>query len=723
MQAAILLFIFGVTVRLVNYFDVFPGGNRIYLFDPDCYMRLRKVMVYLAAFPRPLVFDYFQGFPHGTGIISAPIMEYLLAAILFPFTGRQIDEHLLTVIMAFIPPLIGGITVALLYLLVREWFGSTSGIVAALFLSLLPVHIESTLLGRFDNEMMEPLMFVLIICVYLRTYRSETAGNWLFLGLLQALFLILWRGALVPLAVIGLDILFRAARTGRWARFNREASSAYSLPAAVIGLICLSDIWGTRNTFSYNIVSWFHVTLFAVAGIVVGVAGHLTSEKRSVRVAAGLVIAAACLAIFPAMKPGLLVAMGGNEWIDSISQYLPAYNDVSTFFNYGIFSIIAPAAAWLAMKGDERAQLPRRFLLLSMIFLFLLALLRRRFGHFYAVEAAIAAGLLPLLVQRGVRNRFNLSGGKLLFLSLTALLPLQLITSVAYPSLSSQSTGPLKGDLEESFLWLRSRTPSAGDPYHPDRLPPYSVLTHWDLGGYLETIGQRPSVATSYGMETYGLEEAAKLFLSRSSAELSSVLDSNRSKYMILYNPIDKLEMYTGLLKVENDYIVDKWDPERKRFAYTPKAAALDLAVVRLYIADGSLVSAGNLLFQPIEGVRLVYESAGLADLGSFPWGVHQVKIFERTAGARVLLPPTIGCSAIAEQQVVTNQGRVFIYRNRGQADKGGSVAITIPYPPKQGNDGVGAVGPVNILCGSRSIRADITADAVLSGRTIPLSW
>lgn len=723
MLVTLLLFIFGLAMRLINFFQVFPGGNRFYLFDPDCYMRLRKVMVYLAAFPKPLVFDYFQGFPQGTGIISAPLMEYLLAAILFPFTGRHIDEHILAMIMALIPPLIGGLTVALLYLLVKKLFDATSGVIAAIFLAFLPIHIESTLLGRFDNEMIEPLLLVLIISVYLKTYRSETVRTWLTFGLLQTIFVVLWRGALVPLAVIGLDILLRACRTKTWGRFNRQAASGYFLTAALIGLICLTNIWGTRDSFSYNTVSWFHVTLFAAAATFISIAGYLTADKRLPRVMTSLVLISVCIALLPYVKSGLLVAVGGNDWIDSISQYLPAYNDFKTIYSYGLFSCIAPIIAWLALKDEERAQLPRRFLLMSMVFFYLMALLRRRFGHFYAIESAIAAGMLPLLLQKTVGNRFTATPAKLICLSLIILFPLQAVTAIRYPALSLKTTGPIKGDLEESFLWLRNNTPPAGDPYHPDILPAYSVLTHWDLGGYLETIGQRPSVATSYGMETYGLEEAGRLFLAESSSELAAVLDRNISKYMILYNPIDKLAMYTKLLKVENKFIIDKWDAERKRFAYNPTAEALNLAIIRLYIADGSMVSAGSLLFQPIEGVRLVYESTAFADLGSFPWGVHQVKIFERVSGARLEVPALSGCSVLAEQQVVTNQGREFVYRNIGQDIGNGRMEITVAYPPKLPNSSVGAVGPTKIICGGRSIRVDIPADAIASGKTIHLSW
>jgi len=721
MPTAILLFLLGTAARLINFLDIFPGGGRAYLFEPDCYMRLRKVMVYLAAFPRPLVFDYFQGYPQGTGIISAPLMEYLLAALLFPFTGREIDEHLLTVVMAFIPPLAGGLTVALLFLLVREWLGTTSAIVAAAFLALLPVHMESTMLGRFDNEMIEPLMFVVSLRLYLRTYRDDAPGNWLRLGIAQALFVILWRGALVPLGVIGVDILLRAYRPGERGRFSPHAASCYLLPAALFALVCLTDIWGTRASFSYNIVSWFHVLLFGLAAGVVSAAGYLASAKRSVRLLAFGVMASVCLALFPFLKPGLMVAAGGNEWIDSISQYLPAYRDGSTVYLYGIFPIVAPVAALLWLRKNERSDLPRRFLLLSLVFCYLLALLRGRFGHFYAVEAAIAAGFVPLLLRERFAGRFA-SPLIASSLSLAALLPLQLPTLVLFPSLSSQTTGPLKGDLEQTFLWLRKETPPAGDPYRPDRLPAYSVLTHWDLGGYLETIGQRPSVATSYGMETYGLEEAGRLFLSTDSAGLTRVLDRNRSRYMILYNPLDKLEMYTRLLKVENRFFVDKWDEARKRYAFVPTAEALDLAVLRLYIADGSMVSLGKLTFQPIEGVRLVYESGSPAELGGFPWEVRQSKVFERVAGARVVVPPAGGCTVIAEQTVVTNQGREFIYRNLGRADVAGGLSVVLPYPPKLG-EATGAVGPAIISCGGRRATAEISAAAVASGKTMPLSW
>lgn len=721
MAAVILLFLFGTAVRLINFLDIFPGGGRVYLFDPDCYMRLRKVMVYLAAFPRPLVFDYFQGYPQGTGIISAPLMEYLLAAMLFPFTGHGIGEQQLATLMAFIPPIAGGGAVALLFLLVRQWFGTVAGVVAAVFLALLPIHIESTLLGRFDNEMVEPLMFVLVIHLYLRTYRNETTRSWLLLGMAQALFLILWRGALVPLAIIGVDILLRACRTEVRGRFNRDAAACYLLPAALFALVCLTDIWGTRASFSYNIISWFHVLLFTLAGAVVCAADLLAAERRSVRLLAGGAMAGACLALFPLLKPGLMVAAGGNEWIDSITQYLPAYRDGSTFYFYGLFPILGPLLAWLWLKKDKREQLPRRFLLLSILFFFVLALLRRRFGHFYAIEAAIAAGFVPLILREKLGERIASSPLSACVLSLGLLLPLQLTTAAVFPSLSSQTTGPIKGDLEQTFLWLRNNTPAAGDPYRPDRLPTYSILTHWDLGGYLETIGQRPSVATSYGMETYGLEEAGRLFLSTDNASLVQVLDRNRSKYMILYNPLDKLEMYTRLLKVENRFFVDRWDPQRGEYAFVPTAEALNLVVLRLFVADGSMVPFGNLTFQPVEGVRLVYESASPAELGGFPWVVRQAKVFERVAGARVVVPAIGGCTVMAEQTVVTNQGREFTYRNRGRAD-GGRVSIVLPYPPK-GGDATGAVGPARIVCGGRTLTAEISAAAVVAGTTIPLAW
>lgn len=722
MPAVILLFLFATAVRMINFLDIFPGGGAVYLYEPDCYMRLRKVMVYLAAFPRPLVFDYFQGYPHGTGIISAPLMEYLLAAVLFPFTGHRIDEQQLAALMAFIPPVAGGVTVALLYLLVRQWFGTVSGVVATVFLALLPIHIESTLLGRFDNEMMEPLMFVLVTHLYLRTYQNETLRNWLFLGMVQTLFIILWRGALVPLAIIGTDILLRVYRSEGRGRFNRDAATCYLLPAALFALVCLTDIWGTRDSFTYNIISWFHVLLFTLAGAVVFAADLLAAERRSVRLLTGGAMVAACLTLFPFLKPGLMVAAGGDDWIDSITQYLPAYRDGSTLYFYGIFPIVAPLVAWIWLKKGEREQFPRRFLLLSLLFFFLLALLRRRFGHFYGIEAAIAAGIVPLLLREKLGGRMTSSPLITYALSLAALFPLQLTTAAVFPSLSSQTTGPIKGDLEQAFLWLRNNTPPAGDPFHPDRLPAYSVLTHWDLGGYLETIGQRPSVATSYGMETYGLEEAGRLFLSTDSAGLMQVLDRNRSKYMILYNPLDKLEMYTRLLKVENRYFVDKWDPQRKQHAFVPTSEALNLAVLRLFVADGSMLPLGNLTFQPIEGVRLVYESASPAELGGFPREVRQAKIFERVPGAKVVVSPPGGCTVMAEQTVVTNQGREFIYRNLGCVDGAGGVAVVLPYPPKVG-ESTGAVGPAIISCGGRRTTAEISAVAVTSGKTIPLAW
>jgi len=180
--------------------------------------------------------------------------------------------------------------------------------------------------------------------------------------------------------------------------------------------------------------------------------------------------------------------------------------------------------------------------------------------------------------------------------------------------------------------------------------------------------------------------------------------------------------MYTRLLKVENRFFVDRWDPQRGEYAFVPTSEALSLAVLRLFVADGSMVPFGKLTFQPIEGVRLAYESASPAELGGFPWQVSQAKVFERVAGARVVVPAIGGCTVMAEQTVVTNQGREFIYRNRGSADGAGRVSVVLPYAPTK-DRATGAVGPARIVCGGRTLKAEISAAAVAAGTAIPLGW
>src|SRR5210317_729348 len=76
------------TVLMLSFFLRFLGFDRVfvdgsvYLFDPDCYIKLRKVYIFIENFPKINIHDYYQGFPVGTDIISPPILEYVVAGLI-----------------------------------------------------------------------------------------------------------------------------------------------------------------------------------------------------------------------------------------------------------------------------------------------------------------------------------------------------------------------------------------------------------------------------------------------------------------------------------------------------------------------------------------------------------------------------------------------------------------------------------------------------------------
>lgn len=194
----------------------------------------------------------------------------------------------------------------------------------------------------------------------------------------------------------------------------------------------------------------------------------------------------------------------------------------------------------------------------------------------------------------------------------------------------------IKGDIEDTMLWIRNNTPSAGDPYRPYIKPDYGIMAHWNYSGWIESIAQRPSVTTSYGMETYGMEEAAQFFLSTDESEMRAVLDKNKVRYMVIDKMMDSIPMYAEIIGRKNIYVTEQWDTKLDTKVYNVTGKIFALIVTRLFAADGSMVSAGNILFKPVEGVRLVYESLSPADIFGLPWEVKRIKVFEYVKGATV---------------------------------------------------------------------------------------
>jgi dolichyl-diphosphooligosaccharide--protein glycosyltransferase len=685
-------------------------------------MRFRRVLVYLNAFPATAVHDYFQGFPQGTGVISPPTMEFLLAAFLRPLRSWPGLAPALRAAVAFLPPLCGAATVLVLGAFVRRWFGAVAGVVAALALALMPAHVDVTVLGRFDNEMLEPLLLLLLAAAYARTYAAPASiSAWAKAGGAATAYLLVWRGALFPLAIVGADAARRVVvRIGSdEARVVARGAAAFAaVPAAVLLVVCGTNAWGTRDAFLFNVPSLFHLALFSWASVVALVASRLLppddrlTASRAAGLGGWLALALVGLALMGLqLRSGLTVLQGGDPWLDSIVQYERGSLREAPV-QFGLLAVLTPAVLLWLTRPRFASATPRAFLIGWSIVMLVAAALRLRFAMYLALNVALLGGVgIAAIAERFAPRRALLASIVLLLLLQAPTYP-DLLTFFRYgPTFS------IRGDVEDTLLWLRDHTPRAGDPTRPTTPPAYGVLAPWDWGGWIETIAERPSVATSFGREAYGMEELSHFLLAPDPEVAAAVVAKNRVRYVVLASVFRSLATHARLLRDPVVYIQEIH--RGKATGYLPTRAALALPSVRLFFADGRLAEIPGVTFAPVDGFRLAYESGGNEPVPDIPWDVKRVKVFEVVEGARVRVHAVPGAAVTVSQPIETNQGRTFPFESRKVSGADGTATFVLPYAPKAGTASTGSVGPVSVACGPRIASLTLTAEDVDARRTI----
>jgi len=662
-------------------------------------------------------------------VLSPPTMEYVVAALLFPFRHLHNIAGICQGIVVYLPPFIGAAAAVLVFFFIRRTFGVLPAVAAAIVLAISPEHVEATCLGRFDNEMLEPLLLLLVIGSYSKSYQREgSIRSAIAAGLMSAVYLTIWRGAVFPLSIIGMDMLLRvmAPRTDDPCRksLGKFALYLYLTPALFVSVVCTSNIWGSRNQISFNTVSWFHVILFVTAALLLFVLDRLRQKEKPqwqlAAVAVGIIAAVAALfsPLSHQFGAGISVVAGGNAWIDSIAQYQTGIQGIDFLKSFGLLIVVLPLGLFLLRSPLFAALAAKRLLIIWTLFMMLATLARARYAEYLPLNLAVMVAVTVVYLQR----KWETAAGFQAMAAPATLVAILLCQSPTWRFFTGMYHGnfTIKGDVEETMLWLRDHTPPAGDYLRPALEPQYGVLARWDYGGYIESVAQRPSIATNYGTETYGMEAVARFFTASDEKEMAAALDANKVRYLIIDKVLGDLPMYGKLIGSSKQFFAEQPMPGGGTM-YVPTSESLDLVVSRLFLADGSLTRAAGVVFLPVENVRLVYESKSTADVEGFPLQVRKIKVFEYSKGAEVVVRGTPGEIVTFSLPVETNQGRRFDFRSKKRIGDEGTATFKLLYPPKKW-EACGAIGPASIGYQGRFTTVSYDENDVTSGRRFPIS-
>jgi asparagine N-glycosylation enzyme membrane subunit Stt3 len=156
----ILAVICGISVylRIVLPHDKIFVGDWIWFRGTDAWYHMRLIENIVHNFPHVNSFDPYTLYPGGSGGPGRPFFDWLVAGIILLVSLGSPAQHSIDVVGAYMPAILGTLTLIAVYFLGKELFNRWLGVIAAALVAILPGEfLNRTLLGFTDHHAAEAL--------------------------------------------------------------------------------------------------------------------------------------------------------------------------------------------------------------------------------------------------------------------------------------------------------------------------------------------------------------------------------------------------------------------------------------------------------------------------------------------------------------------------------------------------------------------------------------
>ena len=231
---ALILFVaFIVRILPLRWENLSGGTSLLNEFDPYYQFSITQYMVthgLLSPFWPTHWVNHQLWYPFGLNMSTAlPSIPITGAAIYDVITALGANVNLMT-LCAMVPPIVGVLSVLVMYFLGKDIGGRTVGLLSALFLALEPSIIERTSLGFFDTQVPGTIGLILFVFLFLRSIdnnRSLRASILYSLSAAAALayFIAGWGGAyyMIDMTVLFVFVIVLLKR------YNQRLLLSYSI--------------------------------------------------------------------------------------------------------------------------------------------------------------------------------------------------------------------------------------------------------------------------------------------------------------------------------------------------------------------------------------------------------------------------------------------------------------------------------------------------------------
>ena len=615
-------------------------------------------------------------------------------------------------------------------------------------------------------------------------------------GIMYSAYQLCWPGGSLFLLIVLVYAIFQYILDN----FRNESSDYLGFTGIVtclVSTILILPFVHPDMGFSLYYYSWFHV--ITSLGTMAGFAALSLIEREFKRKQMTayyyplLILGAGILGLIfiKVLSPSLYsLIINAPSTVFGIQQGGPSTigEATSIFYSDGVFTLskafsnftttgfLASIIGMLILAANLfRRPKPQEFLVLVWSFFILLTIYgQNRFAYYYSINVSILSAYLGGLLLEKVKwdeldQKFKSTVKSpadipeaLKFFKVQQILAVLLIAVFliypvyAYAMLYAVGSNEPNEPWMEACTWLRSNTPDPGMDYNATYEAPingelfnypdtaYGVMSWWDYGHYIETIGHRMPNANPFqagiGGRRASINEtnqpgAATFFTAPSEKEASAILeaidprsDKAGSRY-IMSDARMATEIFGAMpaWTLDTDgYYQAYWTGSQ--YQNIPSTRYFNSMEAKLHIFDGNGLKHYRMVheteaYQTDEvGYKQVYNYFYGGKLSEVNTGY--VKIFEYVKGANITGTASPNETVNINTTILTDQGRTFGYSQSTTTDSQGRYEFTVPYSTDGSIAGetqfdTAPSGPYVVSYGDTTKEVKVSEEAVLKGEEV----
>jgi oligosaccharyl transferase (archaeosortase A-associated) len=680
----ILAVVCGISLYIriaVPYHQIFVNGA-VWLRETDAYYYIRNIENLVHHFPHFNTFDPYALFPGGGGGLLRPFFAWLVSAVILVVSRGIPTLHTIEAVGAYMPAILGTLTLIPVYFIGKELFNRWVGVISAALAAILPGEfLNRSLLGFTDHHVAEVLfstVCILFLIMAIKRAREREISfshilsrDWstttkplvyaLLAGIFLGIYLLSWIGGLMFVFIIFAYVVIQFI-----VDHLRHKSSDYlcivSTPLFLIAFLMVLPVLGHSG---FDIVYYVSMPIAIVVPIILSVISRLMAGRALKPVYYPLTLlglAGIGLAALHAINPSLFQSMFSQfsifaptgamltvREVHGLSPLIAWSNFTTSFFiSFISFAMII----YLVVK--EQSADKALFLVWSIIML--IAIFgQRRFGYYYAINAALltgylswkvldVAGLRKLLAkskevvetvkkfkkkkkkarQKAKPKTFMQPRGAWVRVIVVAIVifflvffpnvglwrgqPTHVVGNlyIGYTRPLAEGAPIMDAGWYNSLQWLKDNSPDPfGDPnfYYalyktPFQYPEtaYGVMSWWDYGYFITQIAHRIPNANPTQARAV---QAGQFFTAQNETSANDLADKSGSKYVVIDSLMATSKFYAMVDWAggnESDFFELYYVPAtitggQAQWASFLYPAYYDSTAVRLYNFDGKAVT------------------------------------------------------------------------------------------------------------------------------------